>query len=267
MSGASTATSGAGGTSASSPTASRPTAGDVDRGTGTLGVRSGAGDASTSGSEGTSERQLDLESVRGDRPAGATGQVRGVGAQTTGGARAGSAVAGRGQGARGPSPWLAGAENPFAMMRRMQDDLDRVFRTFGIPRLATLAPARELEELFARSPALTQAAEWSPQVEVLERGDSLVVRADLPGVKRDDVEVNVENDVLTIRGERRQERSETEGGYRRSERSYGTFFRQIPLPEDVEPSQIEASYEDGVLEVRIPSARDQQRSRRRIEIR
>jgi HSP20 family protein len=86
-------------------------------------------------------------------------------------------------------------------------------------------------------------------------------------VKRDDVEVNVENDVLTIRGRRRHEHRETEGDYRRTERSYGTFFRQIPLPDGVEADQIEASYEDGVLEVTIPSPRDQQRGRRRIDIR
>jgi HSP20 family protein len=129
------------------------------------------------------------------------------------------------------------------------------------------APARELEELLARSPSLTRAAQWSPQIEVFERDDSLVVRADLPGVRRDDVEVNVENDTLTIRGQRRQEHRETESAYRRTERSYGTFFRQIPLPDGVEPGQVQASYEDGVLEVIIPSPRDVQRGRRRIDIR
>ncbi len=86
-------------------------------------------------------------------------------------------------------------------------------------------------------------------------------------MKREDVEVNIDNDVLTIRGERRAEHRAAEGGYRRTERSYGTFFRQIPLPDGVEPSQVEAFYEDGVLEVTIPSPGDQQRGRRRIDIR
>jgi HSP20 family protein len=177
-------------------------------------------------------------------------------------------VAGRGRPTQGLSAWLAEAENPFAMMRRMQEDLDRVFRAFGVPRIgAALAPARELEELLARSPALTQSSQWSPQIEVFERDGNLVVHADLPAVRKEDVEVNVDNDVLTIRGQRRQEHRETEGGYRRTERSYGSFFRQIPLPEGVDPSSIEASYQDGVLEVIVPSPREQARGRRRVDIR
>lgn len=154
------------------------------------------------------------------------------------------------------------------MMRRMEEDLGRVFRAFGIPRLgAALTPPRELEEMLARTPALSQAAQWSPQIEVFERGGNLVVHADLPGVRRGDVEVNVDGDVLTIRGERRQEHRETEGGYRRTERSYGTFFRQIPLPDGVDPDEVQASYEDGVLEVVVPSPRPDQQRRRRIEVR
>lgn len=154
------------------------------------------------------------------------------------------------------------------MMRRMEEDLGRVFRAFGIPRLgAAFTPPRELEEMLARTPALSQAAQWSPQIEVFERDGNLVVYADLPGVRRDDVEVNVDGDVLTIRGERRQEHRETEGGYRRTERSYGTFFRQIPLPDGVDPDDVRASYENGVLEVVVPSPRPDQQRRRRIEVR
>jgi HSP20 family protein len=153
-------------------------------------------------------------------------------------------------------------------MRRMQEDLDTVFRAIGIPRLtAALAAPRELDALFARTPAPSQPAQWSPQIDVFERDGDLVVHADLPGVKRDDVEVNVNNDVLTIRGERRQENREAEGGYRRTERSYGSFFRQILLPDGVDPTEIQAAYEDGVLEVIVPSPRNQQQIRRRVDIR
>jgi HSP20 family protein len=184
------------------------------------------------------------------------------------GGRAAGRAAGRPQPGQGLSTWLTGIDNPFAMMRRMEEDLDRVFRAFGIPRLSpVLAPPRELEDLLARAPALSQAGQWSPQIEVSEREGNLVVRADLPGVKREDVEVNVDNDVLTIRGERRQEHRETEGGYRRTERSYGTFFRQLPLPEGVDRDQVQATYQDGVLEVIVPAPRDRQPTRRRIEIR
>jgi HSP20 family protein len=86
-------------------------------------------------------------------------------------------------------------------------------------------------------------------------------------VKREDVEVNVDDDVLTIRGERRHEHRETERGYRRTERSYGTFFRQIPLPTGVDPNRVQASFQDGVLEVVVPAPRAEQQRRKRIEIR
>ena len=194
--------------------------------------------------------------------------IRSAAASSSGGAEAATRVAGRGQPGQGLSAWLAAAENPLTMMRRMQADLDRVFRAFGVPRLAApLAPPRELEELLASSPALSQTAQWSPQVEVFERDGNLIVHADLPGVRRDDVEVAVDDDVLTIRGERRQQHREAQGGYRRTERSYGTFFRQIPLPDGVDPTEIQAAYQDGVLEVIIPSPRDAQRGGRRIDIR
>jgi HSP20 family protein len=121
--------------------------------------------------------------------------------------------------------------------------------------------------LLAGTPTLAQVAQWSPQIEVFERGGNLVVHADLPAVKRDDIEVNVDNDVLTIRGERRQESREAEGGYRRTERSYGAFFRQIPLPDGVDPNQVRATYADGVLEVVVPAPRNTQQRRRRVEIR
>jgi HSP20 family protein len=227
-------------------------------------VEAGRSSDSPSGATRPSERQRDLEPVREGRAAPGEPSV------TTGrGTQPGTRVTGRVHpGASGLSTWLAGADNPFAMMRRVEEDLDRVFRALGVPRFGpAVVPARELEDLLARGASLNQAARWSPPIEVLEREGNLVVRADLPGVKREDVEVNVDDDVLTIRGERRQEHRETEGGYRRTERSYGTFFRQIPLPDGVDPDQVKAAYNDGVLEVVVPSPRGEQQRRKRIEIR
>jgi HSP20 family protein len=233
-----------------------PRADDVDAGL--------FGGSTTGAGTRSSERQRELESARESRGAGTSA----VPSSGVSGAQPGTRVAGRGRPTAGLSAWLADAENPVVMMRRMQDDLDRVFRVFGLPRFApALAPARELEELFARSPTLAQTAQWSPQIEVFEREGNLVVLADLPAVRKEDVEVNVDNDVLTIRGHRRQEQRDTEGGYRRTERSYGSFFRQIPLPEGVDPNAVEASYRDGVLEVVVPSPREQTRGRRRVDIR
>jgi HSP20 family protein len=217
----------------------------------------------TSGGRTSPEREREIEPTRETRGRGASGSS----APATSG-QSGTRVGGRGRTTPGFASWFAGAENPLVMMRRMQDDLDRVFRAFGIPRLsAALAPVRELEEDLARPSAAGQGGQWSPQIEVFERDGNIVVHADLPAVRREDVEVDVDNDVLTIRGQRRHEHAEAEGGYRRTERSYGTFFRQIPLPEGVDPTEIEAAYQDGVLEVIIPTPRDPERARRRIDIR
>jgi HSP20 family protein len=233
-----------------------PRAGDVDAGL--FGAP-----APTSGGTTSPEREREIEPTRESRDAS-----RSTSSSPPTSGQSGTRVGGRGRATPGFASWFAGAENPLVMMRRMQDDLDRVFRAFGIPRLgAVLAPARELEEDVSRSPAVRQGAQWSPQIEVFERDGNLVVHADLPAVRREDVEVDVDNDVLTIRGQRRHEHNEAEGGYRRTERSYGTFVRQIPLPEGVDPTEIEAAYQDGVLEVIIPTPRDPERSRRRIDIR
>jgi HSP20 family protein len=107
---------------------------------------------------------------------------------------------------------------------------------------------------------------WSPQIEVAQRGDEIVVRADLPGLTRDDVDIEVDQGILSISGERRQESRDEREGFIRSERSYGTFFRAIPLPETVNPDDISATFRNGVLEVSIPVPEDQQRRRRRVEI-
>lgn len=246
---------GSGGIATTAPaSASAPRASDVD-------AALFGGGASTERPR-VPDRQRDLEPAREARG------TRSEAATTAGGTQAAAGVAGRPQATRGLPAWLAGSENPFGIIRRMQEDLETVFRAIGIPRFgAALAAPRELEQLLARTPALSETAQWSPQIEVFERDGDLVVHADLPGVKRDDVEVNVNNDVLTIRGQRRQENREAEGGYRRTERSYGTFFRQILLPDGVDPTQIEAAYQDGVLEVVVPSPRTQQQIRRRVDIR
>ena len=105
-----------------------------------------------------------------------------------------------------------------------------------------------------------------PQVEVLQRGNDLVVRADLPGLRREDVHVHLEDGLLTVSGERRFESTEEEDGVYHSERSYGRFSRSIPLPDGVDADACQAKFTDGVLEVRVPLPVQQSRSRR-IEVR
>jgi HSP20 family protein len=102
---------------------------------------------------------------------------------------------------------------------------------------------------------------WSPAIEVSERGNNLVVCAELPGLNKDDVRVEATDDELIIEGERKQEYTGEEGGIRRTERRYGHFYRAIPLPENAKAEQANARFNNGVLEVTIPI--DQQKSARR----
>jgi HSP20 family protein len=94
--------------------------------------------------------------------------------------------------------------------------------------------------------------QWLPAVDILEKDDQVIVRADLPGLKKEDVEVAVEGDLLTIRGSRQEEKEVKEKDYYRSERSMGEFERTIALPDGVSTESIHASYQNGVLEVVIP---------------
>jgi HSP20 family protein len=170
----------------------------------------------------------------------------------------------------GGSPVLGGV-SPFATMRRMAEEMDRLFDQFGFPRTGTaLAPRLGSwfdDDLWTGGDGSTLPTLWSPQVETFRRGDKLVVRADIPGVQKDDVHVDVESDVLTISGERRDEQEEDRDGFYRSERSYGRFHRAIPLPEGVDPEQCEASFKDGVLEVTLPAPKQEPRRGKRIQIR
>ena len=168
---------------------------------------------------------------------------------------------------QGASPVYGGSAgvgmNPFAAMRRWSEDMDRLFQDFGFGQLGFgLSPFREIGALGGRRGAgQNEFGDWSPQVEAFRRGDNFVIRADLPGMKKDDVKVEVENNTLTISGERTDEREENREGYYRSERSYGQFYRAIPLPEGVNAEQCDATFNDGVLEVSLKATPQREKSR------
>jgi HSP20 family protein len=169
------------------------------------------------------------------------------------------------------APVQASRNDPFALMRRMQEDMDQLFNTFGFGRLG-LSPmfGSLLSNDFADRPSRlgrgNEETLWAPQIETLRRGDKIVIRADLPGVKKEDVNVNVENDMLTISGERNAESENRGDGWYRTERSYGSFYRALPLPEGVNADQCDANFKDGVLEVTLPAPSEQSRSAKRITI-
>jgi HSP20 family protein len=154
--------------------------------------------------------------------------------------------------------------DPFGMMRSMVDQMNRLFGD-----LTGSGPGRPQASGLSTPPSATGMASqgfWYPQVEVAERGGNLVVCADLPGMRKEDVHLEIHNDFLVLRGERRQEQTRNEGGIYRSERSYGQFYRTVPLPEGVSPDQARASFKDGVLEVTIPLPQQEPRQGHRIEI-
>jgi len=124
-------------------------------------------------------------------------------------------------------------------------------------------PFRELEEWERRFDDLfgrplwrlpVEEKSWMPAVDVFEKADRFVVKAELPGMKEDDIDVSVVGDTLSIRGEKKTETEIKDEDYYRCERSYGSFYRSIPIPSNVDANKIEASFEDGVLEVALPKS-------------
>ena len=114
---------------------------------------------------------------------------------------------------------------------------------------------QELNRFFTHTRPTTagsEARDWAPAVDIREEDDRFLLIADIPGVKRDDVEVTLEDGVLTIKGERRTETEETREGFHRKERVHGSFLRQFTLPDTVNPDSISANVTDGVLEIGIP---------------
>jgi HSP20 family protein len=149
--------------------------------------------------------------------------------------------------------------NPFTFMRRFSEEMDRLFDDFGFG--GNWLSRSYGSDFFPRSGEFRQAL-WSPQIEAFEREGELVLRADLPGLKKDDVNVEITDDAITISGERRNENEESHEGYYRSERSYGSFFRSIPLPEGVNADDAKATFQNGVLEIAMPAPQFQSRGRR-----
>jgi HSP20 family protein len=136
------------------------------------------------------------------------------------------------------APW-----NPFKEMNDLQS---RLVKAFGI------APSRASnggEEQMA-------VAEWTPSVDITEDETEWVVKADLPDLKKEEVNVTVENGVLTFSGERKHEKEEKNKKYHRIERAYGAFVRSFTLPDNTDPSKVSAEFKGGVLTVHLPKSQD-----------
>ncbi|MGA2927023.1 MAG: Hsp20/alpha crystallin family protein [Solirubrobacteraceae bacterium] len=138
---------------------------------------------------------------------------------------------------------------PVRELNTIQHEMNRLFNTFFD------APAP------AQSSPQTPLRRWVPAMDLIETDDAFVLRADLPGVSDKDVKLELEDNVLTISGERKSEHEERKEGYYRFERAFGSFARSLTLPEGVDPEAVKASFDHGVLEVRIPKP-EQRRSRK-----
>lgn len=155
---------------------------------------------------------------------------------------------------------------PFGFVGRFAEEMDRLFEDFGLeagwfmPRLLARG-----QELLGREAEVVRA-EWTPRIEVFEREGQFVVHADLPGMTREDVKVEVARDHITLQGERKAERKEEREGYYYGECRYGAFYRAIPLPEGVDTTKATAEFHKGVLEIVMPKATPPEAKVRRIEV-
>lgn len=138
----------------------------------------------------------------------------------------------------------------FPMLDRLSREFDTLFDRFGFEK-----------SLFERTPA----AMWTPTMEMVTKPNELLVKVDVPGMKKEEVTLEVAEDHLIIRGERKHEAEEKKEGYVRTERTYGTFYRAVPLPEGVNPDLAKATMHDGVLEITMPMAKVEEK-KRTIEI-
>jgi HSP20 family protein len=133
------------------------------------------------------------------------------------------------------TPW-----RPFPELEEMERRFDEIFGRAFLPRVWRRLPVEEKG--------------WAPAIEMFEKEDRFVVKAELPGMKEKDLDVSVVGDTLSIKGERKAESEVKEEDYYCCERSYGSFFRSIDLPSNVDAGKIEANFEDGVLEINLPKA-------------
>ena len=148
-----------------------------------------------------------------------------------------------------------GVRDPFALLRQMTSELDKAFAdwpSFRFPSLGQVATSETLA--------------WSPKIDVFERDNRLVTRVDLPGIKKEDVSVEVTDGHLALSGERKRETEEKNDNLYHSEREYGSFYRAVPLPEGVKLEDVKATFADGVLEVSVPLSARPQPQVRKVQI-
>ena len=151
-------------------------------------------------------------------------------------------------------PWKS-SENwmdPFTSLEDMQNEMNKLFN------YPTMKP------LIKRSGQWDKI--WAPAVDIHDTKDALVVTADIPGLTKDQIDVSVDNNVLTIKGEKREEKEEKKKEMVRSERFYGSFQRSFTLPVGIDQTKVNAAYKDGVLEVSIPKKEEAKANQIKVDV-
>lgn len=143
--------------------------------------------------------------------------------------------------------------DPWKDFGTLQDRINRLFDQT----LRTFNPEGE-EEL--------ERGTWAPAVDIHETDDSFVVKADLPGMNKEDIQIDIKDSTLTLKGEKKFEQQVSKDNYIRVERTYGTFIRSFTLPQNVDPDKIKAKYKDGVLELTLPKKEEAKPKQIKVDV-
>jgi HSP20 family protein len=140
---------------------------------------------------------------------------------------------------------------PGTALARLHDEIDRMFQEFSLPSLPSLWPER---------------GRWMPAVDLYEKENNLIVEAELPGIPKDAVKISCTDNSLTIQGETKKEEEQKREGFYRVERHYGSFYRTVPLPENVDHNKAKAEFREGVLRITLPKMAKPEEKGRTIPI-
>ncbi|MGA1862240.1 Hsp20/alpha crystallin family protein [Deferribacter thermophilus] len=147
---------------------------------------------------------------------------------------------------RGNKPAVA---NPFRELLNFQEEINKLF-----------------DDFFRAPKAFDEDVVFAPDIDIAETKESFIIKADLPGMTEKDIEVTLTNNVLTIKGERKEEKEEKEKNYYRKERIFGTFVREIQIPKKILQDKVKAKFKNGVLEIELPKAEEEKEKSVKIEV-
>ncbi|MGA1846994.1 Hsp20/alpha crystallin family protein [Deferribacter abyssi] len=139
--------------------------------------------------------------------------------------------------------------SPFRELLTFQEEINKLF-----------------DDFFKVPKTLDDVAKFIPDIDIAETKDAFIIKADLPGLSEKDIEVSLTNNILTIKGERKEEKEEKDKNYYRKERVFGSFLREIQIPKKVQSDKVKAKFKNGVLEIKLPKAEEEKEKTVKIEV-